>query len=157
MLKQASVHQLRTGEVTRKDGRIVVAMCFYPRGLRKELRDEYRSDLAPGKDLVKELQKRAKTDGHDEAFDLVDFAVRFRLSPEALTALEEIAGRSRSEDVYLVCQCELGWKCHRELLLLTARREFGAKIAPVFHDYPGFRSAPRPSKRAPRKQAARKK
>ena len=40
MIKQASVRQIRQGERTRKDGYVVITMCFYPRGLKKALRDD---------------------------------------------------------------------------------------------------------------------
>jgi len=56
VLKQGSVHQIRSGKLSRKDGYIAVTMCFYPRGLRKELLDEYRKNLALHVKLFKEWQ-----------------------------------------------------------------------------------------------------
>jgi uncharacterized protein YeaO (DUF488 family) len=136
MLKQASVRQIRKGEVGRKDGFIAITMCFYPRGLRKELRDEYRSDLAPTKDLLKDFNKCQKELGHEEAFVKSHYEKRFTLTAEALSHLEELSKMSRKRDVYLVCQCEMGERCHREILLLLAKNKFHAKIAKVFKDYP---------------------
>jgi hypothetical protein len=39
-----------------------------------------------------------------------------------------------------VCQCDLGQRCHRELLLLTAREAFGATVRRIHHDYPRFQA-----------------
>lgn len=47
MLKQASVSQIRSGEITRDHGFVAITMRHYPRGLKKELRDEYLGGLAP--------------------------------------------------------------------------------------------------------------
>src|SRR3989338_317626 len=108
--------------VTRANGYIVIAMCFYPRGLKKELRDEYLSSLAPDKALFKDWQEFAKRYGHEAAF----------------VELERLTVLSRQKDVYLVCQCSEGERCHREMLLLAAKKAFGAEIAPVSQEYPRF-------------------
>jgi len=47
MLKQASVSDIRKGTLTKAQGYLSICMRTYPRGLKKELTDEYRSDLAP--------------------------------------------------------------------------------------------------------------
>lgn len=138
MLKQASAKQIRTGEVGRRHGHIAIAMCFYPRGLRKELRDEYRRNLAPDVKLFKEWQIHEKKSGHDEAFRLSRYEKRFTLSPEAMSDLERLSALSREKDVYVVCQCAVGERCHREILLLLAKKKFRAPISKVFHEYPDF-------------------
>jgi uncharacterized protein YeaO (DUF488 family) len=136
LLKQASAKQIRSGELTRKHGYLVVAMRFYPRGLRKNLRDEYRSDLAPELKLFKDFKKNQARFGHDRAFEKARYEKRFSLSERAMEHLRELSELSREKDVYLACQCEIGERCHREILLLLARKKFGARIGKVFHEYP---------------------
>jgi uncharacterized protein YeaO (DUF488 family) len=141
MLRQASVSQIRKGEITRDDGYVVITMRFYPRGLRKELRDEYRGELAPEKGLFKEFKRHQAAEGHDEAFRLSRYERRFALGPDALAHLKRLSELARKTDVFLVCQCAVGERCHRELLLLMARKRFNAPVDRVFHRYPDFRPA----------------
>jgi len=122
--------------VSRRDGLIVVAMRYYPRGLKKELRDEYRADLAPAADLLRDFNRHAAAAGHDAAFALARYEDRFELSEGARGRLRELAVMSRSRDVYLTCVCGMGQRCHREILLLLARTLHGARIDKVYHGYP---------------------
>ena len=133
--KQASVQQIRSGQITREHGYIVITMCFYPRGLKKELRDEYRSDLAPDRMLFKEFKKYQKEFGHEEGFLKSNYENRFTLNQNAIKHLQELSELSKTKDVYFVCQCEVGERCHREMLLLTAEKFFGVKIDTVFKKY----------------------
>lgn len=149
MLKQASVSQIRSGALSRRDGYLAIAMCFYPRGLLKELRDEYVRGLAPDPVLFKDWQKHEKSHGHDAAFARSSYEDRFTLSDEALAALRRLAELSRERDVYLVCQCEVGERCHREILLLQARRDFGAETGEVYHEYPRYFARPEVGTPAP--------
>lgn len=139
MLRQASVGQIRRGEITRKQGYIVITMCFYPRGLRKELRDEYRGDLAPDRALFKDFKRWQKELGHEKGFELSHYDDRFSLSASALETLSRLSRLSWERDVYLVCQCEPGERCHREILMLLAERRFGASIDLVRNEYPRTR------------------
>jgi uncharacterized protein YeaO (DUF488 family) len=136
MLKQGSVGQLRSGELTRAQGYIVVCMAFYPRGLKKDLLDEYRTHLAPDKELFKDWKNFEQQFGHDEAFKRSNYEARFTLNPEAMESLRRLTDKSRKQDVYLLCQCEPGQRCHREILLLIARDKLGADIGPVHNAYP---------------------
>lgn len=138
MLKQASVEQIRERQIPRENSHIVIGMCFYPRGIKKELSDEYRKELAPDPQLFQEWKNFEREHGHDEAFRLSDYENRFTPSPIALFHLKEYADMSASKDVYIVCQCAVGERCHREMLLLTAQKRFGTKIGPVFHSYPQY-------------------
>lgn len=140
MLRQGSAIDLRKGNLSRRDGYIVVAMAYYPRGLPVTVRDEYRPDLAPTRELFKDWQAHAKDAGHDEAFALCDYENRFVLGPDALLHLKDLAALSRTREVYLVCQCDLGQRCHRELLLWTAREAFGAQVRRIYHEYPVFQA-----------------
>lgn len=138
MIKQASVKAIRDGEITRENGYVVIAMCFYPRGLRKDLRDEYRGDLAPDRQLFKEWKYFSNKFGHEEAFAKSDYERRFKLGEEARYHLRELAEKSQEKDIYLVCECKVGERCHRELIMLDAKRNFDAKIDKVHHDYPVY-------------------
>lgn len=138
MLKQASIDQIRSGEVSRDQGYIIVAMCFYPRGLSKDLMDEYRADLAPDRTLFKEWKANEERHGHDEAFRRTSYEDRFRLSAKALSDLKAFSEFAKKTDIYLVCQCQVGERCHREMLILLAHRRFGAPAEPLFHDYVSF-------------------
>ncbi len=141
MLKQASVTQIRKQELTRRDGYLVVAMCFYPRGLKKELFDEYRNDLAPDRKLFKEFKAFQAEFGHEAGFEKSHYEERFYLNTGAYDRLKYLTDLSRGQDVYFLCQCELGERCHREILMLVARSRFNAEIGPVFHQYPGLKSS----------------
>src|SRR4051812_7343595 len=127
MLKQGTVTQLRKGELSRKDGFIAITMRFYPRGLKRELRDEYIRDLSPDTNLFKEFKKFQKTIGHEAAFKKVNYEKRFHLSFDGYEKLRQLSELSRRQDVYLICQCEIGQYCHREIMLLIAHHQFGAK------------------------------
>lgn len=134
-LRQGSVPQIRKGQLTKQHGHLVIAMCFYPRGLKKELRDEYRADLAPDRILFKEFKEFQKRFGHEAGFIQSHYEKRFSLSPNALEHLKELSELSKIKDVYLVCQCTIGERCHREMLLLTAEKLYGAAIGQVFQEY----------------------
>lgn len=140
MLKQGSISQLRTGELNRQNGYIVIAMAFYPRGLKKELADEYRSNLAPDRELFREWKEFEASHGHEAAFQKSSYEQRFQLPPDAWESLRRLTDVSRSKDVYLLCQCELGERCHREMVALAAQFKFKAEIAPLFNTYPVFES-----------------
>lgn len=138
MLKQASVSQVRKQELTKNDGYLVIAMRFYPRGLKKELWDEYRSELAPQAELFKEWKEFEAEFGHEAAFEKSDYESRFELSRRSLAYLEELSKMSQEKNVYLICQCDLGERCHREMLLLMAQKLFHAQTDSLSHSYPVF-------------------
>lgn len=124
MLKQASVQQIRSREVNRRRGYVVITMAFYPRGVRKEWRDEYL-----------DYKAAEKEHGHEKAFAACRYEERFNLSPFALMELERLSAMSLEQDVYLVYQCKVGERCHREMLMRLARDSFGAKVDEIFNSY----------------------
>lgn len=138
MIKQTSVAHIKRKHIPRQNTHIVVAMCFHPRGLKKELRDEYCKALAPDEVLFKDWQKFEKEFGHDEAFKKSNYENRFTLSQEALERLKELTELSRQKDVYFVCQCRISARCHREMLMLTARKLFGAKTSMIYNEYSDY-------------------
>ncbi len=139
MLDQGSVLQAKQGYFPRDSSHIVITMRFYPRFLKKELRDEFLPDLAPNKELLhdfNEAQKRLAN--HNAAFPEINYEERFTLNQQALAHLERLSELSHSKDVYLLCICAPGERCHREILMLAAQHLFGCKIGKVFHEYPVF-------------------
>lgn len=139
MLKQGSVADLKSGIIPRADSHIVVTMRFYPRFLRKEMRDEFLCVLAPEKQLLSEFNAAQKKLGsHNPAFGEVDYERRFNLSPTAVGHLHRLADLSIQKDVYLLCICKLGDRCHREMLLLLANKLWKTETGEIFHDYPHF-------------------
>lgn len=140
MLRQTSLSDLTSGRVSRRDGFVVIAMRRAPRYVRTPLRDLYTSHLAPDAELLNDfLAARKKLKGdHNTAFNLVCYEERFELGVEAITLLRDLADRSRAQDVYLACQCSEDERCHRDLLLILARRWFRAGIAAMRFTYPIF-------------------
>lgn len=149
MLLQASVEALKAGEVSRESGHIVVAMRQYPRGLIKDARDEYARELSPEPGLFKEflaLKRKLKGD-HNYAFHSAGYERKFNLMADAIEHLRRLAELSRAKDVYLICQCHEDQRCHRELLLMLARKWWQAKTEPLRFEYPVFEARIRSGER----------
>ena len=139
MMYQASVGELRRGRITRTDGHVAIVMRHYPRGLAKSHAHEYLKALAPEDSLFEDFRAALERSGdHDRAFESVAYEERFDVSAEGRTELVRLCEIARSRDVYLVCQCERGEKCHRHLLLLMAREWFGTTIDRIGPSYPVF-------------------
>lgn len=138
MLTQASIAQYKSGSLKSPDNHLVITMRFYPRFLRSELRDEFISELAPAKELLRDFNEAQKRVGHNGAFAEVDYENRFRLDESALQHLERLAKLSATKDVYLACICDMGEMCHREILMLAANELFNCEIGHVYHSYPTF-------------------
>lgn len=137
MLKQAAVKDVKRGTISRDDAYIVVTMRYYPRFLRKELRDEFLAEMAPKKELLDDFNAAQRRLGsHNLAFPEVDYESRFELTERGWDHLKRLSDLSKSRDVYLVCVCEVGDMCHREILMLLAHRFFKCQIDAVFNDYP---------------------
>lgn len=140
MLRQASLAQIRSGQLSRRQGYLVACMAYYPRGLAKDRLDEYRANLAPDRELLTEWKEIERRDGHEAAFKDSRYEERFTLEPDALESLRRLTDIAQKRDVYLTCQCEMGERCHREMLLLLARKKFAAEIGEVFNPYPQWLS-----------------
>lgn len=139
MLRQASISSLITEKVSRDKGHVVIAMRRYPRFINRKLRDEYLPSLASDKKLFEDwLSAKRRYQDHDGAYRRVQFEKRFSLTDEGLEHLARLSALSHGQDVYLVCQCHEGHRCHRELLLILARRVFKAKAEKPKNDYPVF-------------------
>jgi hypothetical protein len=103
---------------------------------REGLCDEYDGNLATSLELFRDFKRHQAASGHDAAFALSSYEDRFELNERGLARLEELSRDSRARDVYLTCQCGMGQRCHREILMLVARARFGARIDKVYHAYP---------------------
>jgi uncharacterized protein YeaO (DUF488 family) len=139
MLKQAALADIKRGLIPGAASHLVVAMRYYPRFLKKELRDEFVCTLAPVKELLHDFNAaQRKLGNHNLAFPEVDYELRFDLNDTGLAHLERLVHLSKTKDVYLICICDMGERCHREMLLLLAKDLFGCEIGEVFHAYPQF-------------------
>ncbi len=140
MLRRATVADVKSGRVTRKDGHLVVSMRVYPRFLARELISEYMASLSPAADLFadyRELKKQSRD--QNASFEGAQYQRRFELGEAALTELARLAERSRHEDVFLICQCDRSELCHVDLMLLIAEHRFGATIGELADTYDEFR------------------
>jgi uncharacterized protein YeaO (DUF488 family) len=139
LIKQATVEEISNLRVTKRHGLIVVVTRYYPRFLKRKLINEYDGVLAPSRELLREFKNREEELGgdHDRAFEDVSYESKFNLSEEGFARLREYAALASSQDVYFVCHCRLGQRCHRELLLMLAA-SMGAPVGRVYLPYPVF-------------------
>ena len=139
MLKQGSVADVKNGIIDRDNSYIVITMRFYPRFLRKEFRDEFICELAPIKELLHDFNTAQKRLGnHNQAFPEISYEDRFELTQKGREHLERLSHLSKSKDVYLICICDVGQRCHREILMLAAHELYKCKVDKVYHTYPTF-------------------
>jgi len=139
MLYRLPIQDVKAGTVTRRQGHLAVVMQYYPRFLSKDLVDEYVKALAPDKALFTEFKSLDRSLGsHEDAFQQVRYEERFTLSPEGWAALERISHAAYERDAFLICQCALSERCHGDLLLLAARKRYGAAIPAPRLRYPIF-------------------
>ena len=139
MLKKAAVAELKSGAISRQDSYIVITMCHYPRGIAKTLCDEYIHSLAPDAALLNDfLAEKKRIGSHNAAFATVKYEQRFALTEEAIGHLRRLSALARERDVTLICQCAQDQRCHRELLLIAARRWYGVATELRRFSYPDF-------------------
>jgi uncharacterized protein YeaO (DUF488 family) len=139
LLHQASVSDLISGKVDRSLGHVVITMRRYPRFVHRELRDEYLSEMSPDRKLFEDwLTIKRRTGSHEAAFAKSRYESRFSLSEDGLRQLARLSRLSKRKQVFLVCQCRVGQRCHREMLLIIAKKFFGAKIEGPYNEYRQF-------------------
>ena len=138
MLRQASVSDLIMDRVSRGPNTyIVITMRRYPRFVNRALRDAYTPEMSPEPSLHEDwLSAKRKHDDHDGAFARTRYEKRFTISEAGLEYLKRYAKLSREKDVYFVCSCRVGQRCHREMVLLLARKWLGAETDAITNDYP---------------------
>ena len=129
VLREASIADLKRLGIPR-DRRVLVN------------RGRGNDELAPSSELLREFLERKKAlekrlgrgseAAHNRAFVECAYEARFRRQieedPAALGQLAELAARSRTEDVYLVCYEGPAKACHRRILLRIAQERFGAEV-----------------------------
>ena len=141
MLKQARVEDVANRRITRLHGLIVVVTHYYPRFLKRMMIDEYIKALAPTRELLTEFKDaEEKVGDHDLAFDSVNYESKFWLEASGFSELKRIAEEAKTRDVYLVCHCKVGQRCHREILMVMAHVLYQAPIAKLAFSWEGFRS-----------------
>ena len=129
MIRQATVSDVAQSRVTKSHGQIVVVTQYYPRFLKRKMIHEYLHSLAPSRELLTEFKDAEKESGeHDLAFEKIDYESKFRLGGEGKAELERLASLSKTGHVFLVCHCEVGQRCHREILMVIAKVMFDADI-----------------------------
>lgn len=139
MLKQASVSDLISERVTNEKDWVFITMRRYPRFVNKRLRDEYLSCLSPQRELFEDwISAKRRHHDHDGAFRRARFEERFDLEDEGFEQLERLCKLATKEDVYLVCQCHPGLRCHREMVLILAKKLFKAKAEAPKNEYAVF-------------------
>jgi len=129
VLREASIADLKRLGIPR-DRRVLVN------------RGRGNDELAPSAELLREFLERKKVleerfgrgseTAHNRAFVECAYEARFRRQieedPAALERLAELAARSGTEDVYLVCYEGPEKACHRRILLRIAQERFGAEV-----------------------------
>jgi hypothetical protein len=99
------------------------------------------------------LTAKRKYDDHNGAFARSRYEKRFSISEKGLELLKRFVEMSKTKDVYFICSCRVGQRCHREMVLLMAKKWFKAKTDPVTNKYPEFEkrlSSPTASKKVVR-------
>ena len=138
MLKTATLSEVSSRQITKRQGHLVVTTRYYPRYFPRESVHEYISALAPVRELLRDFKNAEKKLGHNGAFKYIGYNRRFTLDAKGLGELQRLSELAREKDVYLICFCSRSQCCHRDLLLLTAQALFGASIESVKQAYPGF-------------------
>jgi uncharacterized protein YeaO (DUF488 family) len=97
-------------------------------------------ELAPSKELLDDFNawkaKFRPGGGFENAYAFAwaksDYEKRFRAlidgNPRSIERLRELAERSKSQDIFLVCYEAYDKPCHRKLLLQIAQEKFGALV-----------------------------
>ncbi len=139
MLRQASVSDLITDRVNRDKGYVVITMRRYPRFVRRELRDEYLTSMSPEIKLHESwLSAKRRYRNHNGAFARVHYELRYNVSEPGWADLERLCRLAKRKTVYLICQCRVGDRCHREMLLILAKELFHAPAEAPKNEYPDF-------------------
>lgn len=93
------------------DGLRVLATRYWPRGVSKDLKDEYSTTLSPSRELLRAFKH--------EGLSWDGYAARFldeMRSDKAQGEIRRLAEFARSHRITLMCICEDENRCHRSLL-----------------------------------------
>jgi uncharacterized protein YeaO (DUF488 family) len=140
MLRQASVSDLIMDRVSRgRKTYVVITMRRYPRFVNRAYRDEYTPEMSPEPKLHEDwLTAKRKYDDHDGAFARTQYDKRFTISELGYEHLKRLSELSKKKDVYFICSCRVGQRCHREMVFLLAKKWFNAKTDEITNRYPEF-------------------
>lgn len=139
MLQRASVSDIKAGALTKSEGHLVVTMRAYPRFLSRSLVHDYKPSLSPQKELFGRYRDIKKKIGdQNQAFERAGYQREFKLGPDGLQDLRDLAELSKQENVYLICQCKTTERCHVDLMLLIAKTKWGAEIGDLPFEYSDF-------------------
>ena len=93
------------------DGKRILVMRFWPRGIRKTSFDLWLKDVGTSPDLIKDWKSGKVT--------RADYTVRYNRMMQGevqRTLILELAGYASEGPVTLLCSCKDPNKCHRSLL-----------------------------------------
>lgn len=101
-----------------KDGMRILVMRLYPRGVKRDVFQEWYKELGSAPELIKEWKSRRIGWG--------EFARRYEAQtaadPDAQACLDKLARRANKETITLLCSCEDEAHCHRSLLKTMIER-----------------------------------
>ena len=94
---------------SKDDGMRVLVMRFWPRGISKDKIDIWEKDLGTPADLIKKWKKGSVS--------WRKFSGEYRrLVVQHNDKIKELADRSKTETITLLCSCKDEKHCHRSLL-----------------------------------------
>ena len=101
-----------------EDGTRILAMRFWPRGVRKECFDVWMRELAPSAELLRWCWAEQEKPGLNEYVYQQDWRARYITEMETQKALiDELRHRHEAgETLTLLCACHDPGRCHRSIL-----------------------------------------
>jgi uncharacterized protein YeaO (DUF488 family) len=105
----------------RADGRRVLVMTLWPRGVKKSAVDVWYRELGTPKPLI-----RAWKGGRISWAEVRRGYLQHLKSPAAQKALRELVALARRAPVTLLCLCPDPNRCHRTLLQRELQRRLGS-------------------------------
>ena len=114
------------------DGLRALITRFYPRGIRKTHFDVWMKDLAPSKDLINEYKSNKIT--WDQL--VIDFKLELQENKDAISIMNDLKNKIKSENVTLLCFEKNGVPCHRHILkqIIENPRKLKNSFKPNFQD-----------------------
>jgi uncharacterized protein YeaO (DUF488 family) len=104
-----NIHKTVYDPPSREDGKRILVMRIWPRGVAKSKVDEWLKDLGTEKDLIKQWK--------EQKISWADFKKAYLKSLKGKTdVLKELAKESKKETLTLLCSCKDEEHCHRYLL-----------------------------------------
>lgn len=100
------------------DGRRVLVMSLWPRGVKKSAADAWYKELGTPRALI-----RAWKSGKITWAELRRGYTRHLRTPAAVAALARLAALARRQPVTLLCLCRDPSRCHRTLLKKALERQ----------------------------------